>query len=55
MKLNTSQAPAGIKRFSKCFNANKGIVQWDCTRYDDCITQMKEINDRTFNLATFYD
>ena len=36
-------------------NANKGIVQWDCTRYDDCITQMQAINDCSFNLATFYD
>ena len=36
-------------------NANKGIVQWDCTRYDDCVSQMEAINSHTFNLATFYD
>ncbi len=36
-------------------DSNKGIVQWDCTRYDALIEQMKQINDCTYNLARFYD
>lgn len=40
---------------SESTNANKGIVKWDCGRYDDCISRMEEINDCLFNLATFYN
>ena len=36
-------------------DSNKGIVQWDCTRYDALIAQMREINECTYNLARFYD
>ena len=40
---------------SSNIDSNKGIVQWDCTRYDDLISQMREINECTYNLARFYD
>lgn len=36
-------------------DSNKGIVQWDCTRYDDLVNQMREINECVYNLAKFYD
>ena len=32
-----------------------GIVTWDCQRYDDCISQMQQINDCVYNLARFYN
>ena len=35
-------------------DSNKGIVQWDCTRYDECITQMRAINEHVYGLARFY-
>lgn len=36
-------------------DSNKGIVTWDCQRYDDCISQMQQINDCVYNLARFYN
>ena len=35
-------------------DSNKGIVTWDCVRYDDLISHMRTINDCTYNLARFY-
>ena len=36
-------------------DSNKGIVSWDCTRYDALVTNMYTMNDCVFNLARFYD
>ena len=40
---------------SSNIDSNKGIVQWDCTRYNDLIVRMEEMNNSVFNLARFYD
>ena len=36
-------------------DSNKGIVQWDCTRYDELIIHMRTMNECVYNLAKFYD
>lgn len=36
-------------------DSNKGIVTWDCQRYEDLISRMREINECTYNLTRFYD
>lgn len=47
--------PTNTGADSSNIDSNKGIVQWDCTRYDALINQMREINECTYNLARFYD
>ena len=39
---------------SSNFDSNKGIVTWDCQRYDELIAHMRQINSCTYNLARFY-
>lgn len=46
--------PTNTGADSSNIDSNKGIVQWDCTRYDDCIAQMRTINECIYNLARFY-
>jgi hypothetical protein len=36
-------------------NSNKGIVNNDYEPYTDLITQMKEINERFFDLIEYFD
>lgn len=46
--------PTNTGSDSSNIDSNKGIVTWDCQRYNELINQMKEINDCTYNLARFY-
>ena len=46
--------PTNTGADSSNIDSNKGIVQWDCTRYDDCINQMRTLNECVYNLASFY-
>jgi hypothetical protein len=46
--------PTNTSSDSSNIDSNKGIVTWDCQRYNELINQMKEINDCTYNLARFY-
>lgn len=47
--------PTNTSSDSSNIDSNKGIVKWNCERYDDLIKWMREINACTFNLARFYD
>ncbi len=47
--------PTNTGSDSSNVDSNKGIVTWDCQRYDDCIAQMRTINECVFNLAVFYE
>ncbi len=47
--------PTNTGSDSSNVDSNKGIVQWDCTRYDALVNQMREINECIYNLARFYD
>ena len=47
--------PTNAGADSSNIDSNKGIVQWNCTRYDALVNQMREINECTYNLARFYD
>ena len=47
--------PTNTGSDSSNFDSNKGIVTWDCKRYDDLIVHMRQINESTYNLARFYD
>ena len=47
--------PTNTGADSSNIDSNKGIVQWDCTRYEDLIAHMRTINDCVYNLAKFYD
>lgn len=40
---------------SSNIDSNKGIVQWDCTRYNELVDHMSQMNQSVFNLARFYD
>ena len=46
--------PTNTGSDSSNIDSNKGIVQWDCTRYNECITQMRDINEHIYELARFY-
>ncbi len=35
-------------------DANKGIVKWDFTMYDDMVSYMEEINSQLYNLCEYY-
>lgn len=47
--------PTNTEADASNIDSNKGIVQWNCTHYDDCVSQMQTINKCLFNLATFYN
>ena len=47
--------PTNTGADSSNVDSNKGIVQWDCTRYDVLLNQMRQINETIYNLAKFYD
>ena len=47
--------PTNTSADSSNIDSNKGIVQWNCTRYDELLSHMRTINECTFNLARFYD
>ncbi len=46
--------PTNTGSDSSNVDSNKGIVKWDCTRYDECIEHMRTINNCVYNLARFY-
>lgn len=47
--------PTNTGSDSSNIDSNKGIVQWNCTRYDVLLNQMRQINETIYNLAKFYD
>ena len=46
--------PTNTGSDSSNVDSNKGIVTWDLNRYDDCISQMRAINEHIYELARFY-
>ena len=46
--------PTNAGSDSSNIDSNKGIVTWDCQRYDALIEHMSRINSCTYNLARFY-